>query len=141
MTTRIIKTYTELTMLPTFLDRFEYLKLDGMVCEETFGFERALNQAFYKSLEWKRIRDAVILRDNGCDLGIAGREIGGKIVIHHLNPVTVKDIREMSEFLINPEYLICVTPETHNAIHYGNENLMRLGVSERTRHDTCPWRH
>lgn len=135
-----IKTYSELIALPTFEERFRYLRLKGSVGEDTFGFDRYLNQVFYRSVEWKRVRDQVIIRDNGCDLGVEGREIYGKILIHHMNPINVKDIQTASEFLLNPDYLICVTHATHNAIHYGDENLLMKDPIERKPNDTCPWR-
>lgn len=135
-----IKTYSELIRLPTFEERFEYLKLKGSVGKDTFGHDRYLNQVFYTSQEWRRLRDKIIIRDNGCDLGIEGREIGGKIYIHHLNPLAVKDILAHSEYLVNPEYLICTSFETHNAIHYGDINLLPRNPIERKRNDTCPWR-
>lgn len=136
-----IKTYSELIALPTFEERFEYLRLDGSVGEQTFGFDRYINQIFYQSYEWKKIRDFVIIRDNGCDLGVDDYEIRGKILIHHMNPITVKDIETCSEFLLNPEYLISTTHMTHNAIHYGDEHLLPKGPIERKKYDTCPWRH
>lgn len=135
-----IKTYSELIRLPTFEERFEYLKLKGSVGKDTFGRDRYLNQVFYTSQEWRRLRDKIIIRDNGCDLGIEGREIGGKIYIHHLNPLVVNDILEHSEYLVNPEYLICTSFKTHNAIHYGDINLLPRNPIERKRNDTCPWR-
>jgi hypothetical protein len=135
-----IKTYSELIRLPTFEDRFEYLKLKGSVGKDTFGHDRYLNQVFYSSMEWRRLRDEIIIRDNGCDLGIEGREIGGKVYIHHLNPLGANDILTHSEYLVNPEYLICVSFETHNAIHYGDINLLPRDPIERKRNDTCPWR-
>lgn len=135
-----IKTYSELIRLPTFEDRFEYLKLKGLVGKDTFGHDRYLNQVFYSSMEWRRLRDEIIIRDNGCDLGIEGREIGGKVYIHHLNPLGTNDILTHSEYLVNPEYLICVSFETHNAIHYGDINLLPRDPIERKRNDTCPWR-
>lgn len=135
-----IKTYSELVRLPTFEERFEYLKLKGSVGKDTFGHDRHLNQVFYTSQEWRRLRDEIIIRDNGCDLGIEGREIGGKIYIHHLNPLGVNDVLTHSEYLVNPEYLICVSFETHNAIHYGDINLLPRDPIERKRNDTCPWR-
>lgn len=137
----IIRTYTELISLPTFEDRFEYLRLKGIVGEETFGFDRYLNQAFYKSEEWKSVRDQVILRDNGCDLAMEGREIREKILIHHMNPITKEDIINRSEFLLNPEYLICTIKNTHDAIHYGDEGLLIKDPIQRRKNDTCPWRH
>lgn len=135
-----IKTYSELIRLPTFEDRFEYLKLKGSVGKDTFGHDRYLNQVFYSSMEWRRLRDEIIIRDNGCDLGIEGREIGGKVYIHHLNPLGTNDILTHSEYLVNPEYLICVSFETHNAIHYGDINLLPRAPIERRQNDTCPWR-
>lgn len=136
-----IRTYSELITLPTFEERYKYLQLSGFVGEETFGFDRYLNQNFYRSQEWKRIRDFVIIRDNGCDLGIEDRTIYGKIIIHHMNPINVKDIRDVSYYLLNPEYLICTTHQTHNAIHYGDDNLLVCNPIERTSNDTCPWKH
>ena len=141
MSTMSIKTYSELIALPTFEERFEYLRLDGSVGEQTFGFDRYINQLFYQSYEWKKIRDFVIIRDNGCDLGMDGYDISGKILIHHMNPITAKDIQTRSEFLLNPDYLISTTHITHNAIHYGDERLLAKGPIERTKYDTCPWRH
>lgn len=135
-----IKTYSELITLLTFEERYEYLRIGGRVGEETFGFDRYLNQIFYKSKEWLSIRDQVIARDNGCDLGIPGREIHRRILIHHMNPITVEDILNRSDFLLNPEYLICTVKNTHDAIHYGDENLLNKDPIERTKNDTCPWR-
>ena len=135
-----IKTYSELITLPTFEERYRYLRLRGAVGEDTFGFDRYLNQVFYRSAEWKRVRDLVIIRDNGCDLALEDHEIYGRILIHHMNPITVKDIQTASEFLLNPDYLICVTHDTHNAIHYGDENLLIKAPIERTKNDTCPWK-
>ena len=135
------RNYTELIALSSFEERLRYLLLGGGVGKETFGFERYLNQAFYRSKEWRRIRDSIIIRDNGCDLGISDRPIPGKILIHHLNPVTVEDIRQQTEFLLNPQYLICVSHDTHNAIHYGDESLlMSSALVERRPNDTCPWK-
>lgn len=136
----MIRTFTELSNLQTFEDRFRYLQLNGTVGKETFGFDRFINQEFYRSTEWKAVRDLVILRDNGCDLGAEGREIYGKIYIHHMNPVNPKDIQTKSEFLLNPEYLITTTHATHNAIHYGDETLLLKVPVERSRNDTCPWK-
>ena len=135
-----IRTYSQLIRLPTFEDRFEYLKLKGSVGKDTFGHDRYLNQVFYSSMEWRRLRDEIIIRDNGCDLGIEERAIGGKVYIHHLNPLGTNDILTHSEYLVNPEYLICVSFETHNAIHYGDINLLPRDPIERKRNDTCPWR-
>ena len=136
-----IKTYSELILLPTFEERFKYLQLNGRVGDDTFGFDRYINQNFYRSAEWKRIRDLVIMRDNGCDLALEGYEIYGRILIHHMNPITVKDVELSTEYLMNPEYLICVTHNTHNAIHYGDEKLITKGPVVRTKNDTCPWKH
>lgn len=136
----MIRTYSELSKLNTFEERFQYLKLNGTVGEETFGFDRYINQKFYKSPEWKAVRDFVIVRDNGCDLGIEGYEIRGKIYIHHMNPILLRDIVNQSEFLLDPEYLITTTHLTHNAIHYGDENLLIKAPIERSKYDTCPWR-
>lgn len=136
-----IRTYSELITLPTFEERFEYLQLNGTVGKDTFGFDRYLNQNFYRSTAWKRVRDQVIVRDNGCDLGIEDRSIYGKILIHHMNPINDKDILDLTEFLLNPEYLICVSHSTHNAIHYSNENLLVKDPIVRTKNDTCPWRN
>lgn len=136
-----IRTYSELSQLDTYKERFLYLKLDGAVGHDTFGFDRYLNQKFYQSIEWKRIRDQVIVRDNGCDLGVDGYDIHARIYIHHMNPILPKDIVDQTEFLLNPEYLICTTHSTHNAIHYGDEDLLILGPVERTPNDTCPWKN
>lgn len=136
-----IRTYSELILLPTFEERFKYLQLNGRVGDDTFGFDRYINQNFYKSAEWKRIRDRIIIRDNGCDLALEGYEIYGRILIHHMNPITVKDVELSTEYLMNPEYLICVTHNTHNAIHYGDEKLLTKGPVVRTKNDTCPWKH
>ena len=135
-----IKTYSELMTIPTFEERFKYLKLDGRVGEETFGFDRYLNQVFYKSKEWKSIRDYVIARDNGCDLGIDGYEIFDRILIHHMNPIRKEDILRRSDVLLNPEYLITTVKNTHDAIHYGSEELLFKFPVERLRNDTCPWK-
>ena len=141
MNTMTIKTYSQLKQIQTFEERYDYLKLGGVVGEDTFGFDRYLNQNFYRSREWKHVRDEVIMRDNGCDLGIDGHEIRGKILIHHMNPITSEDIHRVSDYLLNPEYLICVTHRTHNAIHYGDESLIVTASIDRTQNDTCPWRH
>lgn len=136
-----IRTYSELILLDSFIDRYNYLKLDGYVGKETFGFDRYLNQRFYHSDEWHSIRDFIISRDLGCDLGLHGYEIHGKIYIHHMNPITVKDIERATDNLLNPEFLICTTHVTHNAIHYGSESLLIAGPVERTPYDTCPWKN
>ena len=136
-----IKTYSELSKLTTFEERYNYLRLNGFVGKETFGFDRYLNQVFYRSSKWRSIRDFVIVRDNGCDLGIEGREIYGRIIIHHMNPITIQDITQQTEFLLDPEFLISTAHETHNAIHYGDMNLLIREPVERHLNDTCPWRH
>jgi len=135
-----MRTYDELSQIESFLDRFEYLKLGGAVGRETFGYDRYLNQMFYRSPEWKKIRNLVILRDNGCDLGVDGYEIQGRVYIHHLNPVSQNDILNRSEILLDPNYLICTTHETHNAIHYGDSDLLMTEPVIRLPNDTCPWR-
>lgn len=140
MSQKIIRCYSELIKLNTFEERYQYLRLNGAVGEETFGFDRYLNQIFYRSQRWKSIRDHVIIRDNGCDLGVDGYEIHGRILIHHMNPITIEDIRDESEFLIDPEFLISTIHRTHNAIHYGDESLLMLGPIVRTKNDTCPWK-
>lgn len=135
-----IRTYSELILLPTFEERYEYLRIGGRVGEETFGFDRYLNQIFYKDPEWLAARDEVIIRDNGCDLGIPGREIYSRILVHHMNPITKEDIIKRSKFLLDPEYLITTMKRTHDAIHYGDESLLLKDPIERSRNDTCPWR-
>lgn len=137
----MIRTYSELSKLKTFKERYKYLRLDGVVGVDTFGFDRYLNQIFYRSMEWKSVRDFVIVRDNGCDLGIKGHEIYGKILIHHMNPISVEDILKRSDLLLNPEYLISTILTTHNAIHYGDGSFFDTEPVIRTRNDTCPWKH
>ena len=138
----MIRTYTDLSKLKTFKERFEYLKLsDGCVGNDTFGFDRYLNQRFYKTSEWRRLRDELILRDEGCDLGVDGYRIHGRIIIHHMNPITKDDILQRTDYLTNPDFLICTTHNTHNAIHYGDENLLVTEPIERTRNDTCLWKN
>lgn len=136
-----MRSYSELIQIDNFLDRFRYLKLGGKVGQETFGAERYMNQVFYTSPEWKKIRNEVIIRDLGCDLGIEDREIGKRVYIHHMNPITMKDIRLRSDTIMDPEYLICCSFNTHNAIHYGSEDLLVLDPIERKPFDTCPWRN
>ena len=135
-----IRRYSELSQLKTFKERYDYLKLFGAVGVDTFGFDRYLNQIFYKSPEWKKVRDLVIIRDNGCDLGVEGFDIHSKIYIHHMNPISKEDVLERHDILLNPDYLITTTMQTHNAIHYGDENQLLLMPKERTAHDTCPWK-
>lgn len=135
-----IKCYSELVLLPTFKERFEYLRLNGLVGKETFGFDRHMNQFFYRSLEWKRIRNFVISRDLGCDLGIEGREIHSRVLIHHMNPISTVDILSRSKFLLDPEFLITTVHTTHLAIHYSDESILVSEPIERTKNDTCPWK-
>ena len=135
-----IRTYSELITIPTFEERFEYLKLNGSVGLETFGHDRYLNQILYNSPEWRRFRPEIIVRDNGCDLACEGYEIFGKILIHHINPITAQDILNRNPKVIDPENVITTVHNTHNAIHYGDENLLITAPIERSRNDTCPWR-
>ena len=135
-----IRTYSELITIPTFEERFEYLKLNGSVGLETFGHDRYLNQILYNSQEWRRFRPEIIVRDNGCDLACEGYEIFGKILIHHINPITAKDILNRNPKVFDPENVITTVHNTHNAIHYGDENLLITVPIERSRNDTCPWR-
>ncbi|MCM1579430.1 MAG: hypothetical protein NC078_11590 [Ruminococcus sp.] len=136
----MIRRFSELAKLPAFEERFEYLKLDGKVGADTFGFDRIFNQMFYRSAEWKRVRNGVIVRDNGCDLGAAGHDIFGEtVIVHHMNPLTLDDIKNSTEFLLDPEYLITTTLRTHNAIHYGGTLAADMEVTERRKGDMCPW--
>lgn len=136
-----IRTYSELSKLATFKERFNYLSLNGQVGKDTFGFDRIFNQKFYTSKEWRHIRDLVIVRDNGCDLGIEGYDIVGQnLIIHHINPISLEDIESKSDMLLNPEYLITTTHNTHNAIHYGDDKLLITGPIQRSKNDTCPWK-
>lgn len=135
-----IKTYSELIMIPTFLERYQYLKIGGRVGEETFGYDRYLNQTLYRSIEWKRFRRDMILRDNGLDLACDGYEIVGKILVHHIDPITPKDVIRRDPKIFDPENVICVSLNTHNAIHYGDESLLMLDPIVRTKNDTCPWK-
>ena len=136
----VLRTYAELITLPTFEERFRYLKLDGCVGQETFGFDRYINQLFYRSSEWKKLRDRIIIRDNGCDLGVEGFDISGRILIHHMNPLAIEDFLNRTEYLLDPEYLIAVSHPPHNAIHYGDESLLMTAPVERRPNDTCLWR-
>ena len=135
-----IKTYSELITIPTFIERYRYLRLGGRVGEETFGFDRYLNQIFYKDSKWLATRDRVIVRDNGCDLAIPDREIKSRILVHHINPITKEDILRRDPKLFDLENLICTIKSTHDAIHYGNESLLLVEPIERHMNDTCPWR-
>ncbi len=136
----MIRTYTELSKLKTFEERFRYLKLDGIVGQKTFGYNRYLNQILYKSDLWRETRNIVILRDNGCDLGVSGREIPGPIMVHHMNPITIEDIINGNPDIFNHEYLISTVKNTHDAIHYGDESLLTKDIEERKPNDTCPWK-
>ena len=135
----LFKTYSELKRYATFESRYKYLKLDGQVGRSTFGFDRFINQKFYQSNEWKRARDYVILRDEGCDLGVLGYDIHGKLLIHHMNPIVVDDIIHGRDWIIDPEFLITTTPATHNAIHFGNERMLPKVVTARKQNDTRLW--
>ena len=136
-----IRTYSELITIPTFEERFEYLQLKGSVGKDTFGYDRYLNQVLYRSLEWKRLRNQIIIRDGGCDLACDGYDIYDKVLIHHLNPITVEDVLARSRKVFDPDNLVCVSHNTHNAIHYGDVDLLVTGPIIRTKNDTCPWRH
>lgn len=136
-----IKTYSELITIPTFEERFNYLKLNGVVGSDTFGHDRFLNQALYNSYEWRKLRNQIIVRDNGCDLAFPGYELSNRIIIHHLNPIRIEDIAERKSMVFDPENLVCVSHVTHNGIHYGDSNLLIKPSAERTKNDTCPWRH
>lgn len=135
-----IRTYSELATIPSFEERFEYCKIGGKIGDETFGSDRYYNQRFYTSKEWKQIRNAVILRDNGCDLGCPDRPIPGKIIIHHLQPIIIDDIDQSTEYLLGLDNLVCVSQNTHNAIHYGDKTLLPKDPVERKPNDTCPWK-
>lgn len=138
-----MRTYSELIKLPTFEERFRYLKLEGDVGKETFGFDRYLNQKFYRLAEWKKVRNYVISRDNGCDLGAEDRQIpnGVRILVHHINPIGIKDIVNKESWILDPEFLISTTKLTHDAIHYSDESILVNSIPiERRPNDTCPWR-
>lgn len=134
-----IRRYSDLKRLETFDERYNYLRIGGYVGESTFGFERYLNQSFYRSREWKRIRDVVIARDYGCDLGFPGYEIHDRVIIHHMNPMSVADIRHGDDAILDPEFLITTSHRTHNAIHYGDESLLIRPLVERKPGDTRLW--
>lgn len=136
----MIRIYRELSRLNTFEERYQYLRLGGVVGESTFGFDRYLNQILYKTQRWRRSRDEVIIRDHGCDLGIEDYEIHGRILVHHMNPITIEDVELERSFVYDPKFLICTTLNTHNAIHYGDESLLPSLPIERRRNDTCPWK-
>lgn len=135
------RSYTELNKLSSFEERFDYLNLSGIVGESTFGYDRYINQMLYTSQEWRRVRDRVIVRDLGCDLGVDGRDIPGNIIVHHMNPITVEDIQSRSPMVFSMEYLICTSLNTHNAIHFsGKDSLDNVDFIKRKKNDTCPWR-
>lgn len=136
----LLKSYRNLILLPTILDRFEYLKIKANVGDPTFGFDRFINQDFYQSREWRQVRMKVIARDEGCDLGMPDYPIGGKVIIHHINPITAEDIENASDLLFDLDNLICVSESTHNAIHFGDETLLPAEPIIRRPGDTCPWR-
>lgn len=136
----MIRCYKDLSRLESFMERYQYLKIHGKVGEETFGLDRYINQSLYKSQRWKNIRSQVIIRDNGCDLGVDGHEIDRYIVVHHMNPITLEDIEEERDVVFDPEYLICCTSRTHQAIHFGDEELLPKDYVERRPNDTCLWR-
>ena len=135
------KTYSELITIPTFEERYEYLRLDGVVGEATFGYDRYLNQILYTSKEWRKFRDDIIIRDNGCDLACPGFEIPVRAIVHHINPITVEDVVNRHPKVFDPENVITVSHNTHEAIHYGDETLLIIAPNERTPNDTCPWKH
>lgn len=141
----IIKTYSQLLQLPTFKERFDYVALNGRVGEDTFGIERYLNQQFYRSREWRKVRNEVMVRDGFgedyvCDLAHPDRPIRGRVIVHHLNPITIEDIELSSKYLLDPEFLVCVSELTHNAIHFGDFSLIPQDYTPRRPNDTCPWR-
>lgn len=133
------RSYRELSRLPTFEERYRYLRLQGKVGKDTFGFDRYLNQALYSSVEWKRFRREILIRDDGCDLGIPDRLIAGKVLIHHINPLSIEDIEKRSSVIFDPNNVICVSHMTHQAIHYGDENLLPKDPVVRRPGDHCPW--
>lgn len=135
----MIRCYKNLSKLKTFMDRYMYLKLNGIVGETTFGFDRYLNQMLYTSKRWRKTRDEVIIRDNGCDLGIIGYEIHREILVHHMNSITIEDVENDCDRIYDPEFLISTTFNTHRAIHYGDEKLLPVVLVERKPNDTCPW--
>jgi hypothetical protein len=135
-----IRTYTKLQRISGFESRYDYLRLSNVVGKESFGFDRYLNQAFYRSREWRRIRDIVITRDEGCDLGVSGYDIGGRIIIHHMNPISLEDLEHGEDSVLNPEFLVCASENTHQAIHYGNKEMLPKLPVARYSGDTVPWR-
>lgn len=136
-----IRTYSELITIPTFEERYNYLKLNGIVGKETFGYDRYLNQLLYRSSDWRSFRDRIIIRDNGCDLACEGFELQSRIIIHHIDPITVEDILNKHPKVFDPENVVSTSHNTHLAIHYGDKNLISIGPINRYKNDTCPWKH
>jgi hypothetical protein len=136
----MIRTYKELIRLPTFQERYAYLRLEGILGKSTFGFDRYINQSFYSSREWKQVRNEVIVRDNACDLAIPDRDLLTNIRVHHMNPITIEDFENGSDIILEPEFLICVSLDTHNAIHFGDASSLVMLPQERRKGDTVPWR-
>lgn len=134
-----MRSYSELRRFDTFEERYEYLQLGGGVGVATFGFDRYMNQAFYASTDWRRARREVILRDEGCDLGVLGYEINSSLLVHHINPMDIEDLVHQEEWVLNPEYLITTTQKTHNAIHFGDRSLLAKPFVDRARNDTKLW--
>lgn len=140
MNTNFIKTYSELITIPTFIERYRYLRIGGKVGADTFGYDRYLNQILYRTLDWKSFRRDIIIRDNGCDLGCEGYDITGNVLVHHINPITVEDVLRRDPKIFDPENVISTMLRTHNAIHYGDESLLITEPLVRTANDTCPWK-
>ena len=136
-----IRTYSKLITIPTFEERYNYLKLNGIVGKETFGYDRYLNQLLYRSSDWRSFRDRIIIRDNGCDLACEGFELQSRIIIHHIDPITVEDILNKHPKVFDPENVVSTSHNTHLAIHYGDKNLISIGPINRHKNDTCPWKH
>ena len=136
-----IRTYSELITIPTFEERYNYLKLNGIVGKETFGYDRYLNQLLYRSSDWRSFRDRIIIRDNGCDLACEGFELQSRIIIHHIDPITIEDIINKHPKVFDPENVVSTSHNTHLAIHYGDKNLISIGPINRYKNDTCPWKH
>ena len=136
----MIKTYSELIIIPDFLERYQYLRIGGRVGADTFGYDRYLNQILYHSDEWKRFRRDIIIRDNGCDLACDGYDVHQRILVHHINPITVEDVLRRDPKIFDPDNVITTSHNTHQAIHYGDEGLLIRAPTERTKNDTCPWK-
>ena len=140
MTIMLNKSYEELITIPTYIDRFKYLQIKNAIGKETFGYDRYLNQILYHSNEWKKFRRDIIIRDNGMDMGFDGYEIGSRIIVHHINPITIDDVRNHNPCVFDPNNVICVSHNTHNAIHYGDSELLFIELVERKPNDTSPWK-